>query len=48
MAAEQEAVEELRGRAAKLDAEVAELRKAAAKQNDQGGRLSVTAALLPL
>jgi len=37
VAAEQEAVEELRGRAAKLDAEVAELRKAAVKQNDAGG-----------
>ena len=41
MAAEQEAVEELRGRAAKLDSEVAELRKAAVKHNDAGGLSAV-------
>ena len=41
VAAEQEAVEELRGRAAKLDAEVAELRKATVKQNDAGGHSSI-------
>ena len=32
-------MEELRGRTAKLDAEVAELRKAAVKQNDLGERV---------
>ncbi len=47
VAAEQEAVEELRGRAAKLDAEVAELRKAAVKQNDAGGLPQICGCCLP-
>ena len=41
LAAEQETVEELRSRTASLEAEVADMRKVAAKHNEQGGLLPV-------